>query len=309
MSFLQQNSRQKILLGQDGNVLVLLIVINTIIYILLNFVNLIYLANNSTEGVFVAEVLSWLTVPAQPAVFATRPWTLVSFMFTHFSLWEFISSMLWLWGFGYIFQDLAGNKKLVPVYLYGGLCGSVFFLLSVNLIPSLRVNVNSVYPLIGAGPSLMAIAIAVTTIAPRYKIFPMINIQLWMLTAVFVIIRIGTVGFGNVGHATALIAGGMMGWVFVWQLQKGNDWGSWMSDVAQWFDDLFNPEKKWVQKPIKNQLFYKTNQKPFEKTPHVTQQRIDDFLDKISIKGYNSLTEEEKEFLKKPAPKNCNSYC
>ena len=51
----------------------------------------------------------------------------------------------------------------------------------------------------GAGPALMALAVAATTMAPRYRLFPMINIPLWVLTAVFVLIRIGTVGSGNFG--------------------------------------------------------------------------------------------------------------
>jgi membrane associated rhomboid family serine protease len=255
--------------------------------------------NNGTAGVFESQVLSYISVPAQPAVFATRPWTLLLYMFSHYKLLELVSSMLWLWGFGYIFQDLAGNKKLIPVYLYGGLAGSVIFLLAVNLIPSLSQNVNSISPLLGAGPALMALAVATTALAPRYKIFPMINIPLWVLTAVFVLIRLGTVEGGNFGHIAALMAGGLVGYVFVWQLQKGNDWSQWMIDVVNWADDLFRPEKKHFKNPPKNQLFYKSNQKPFEKTPHVTQQRVDDLLDKIHHKGYNSLTEDEKEFLKK----------
>lgn len=299
MSLLQQNNRKKILLGQDGNSLLLLIIINVIIFIFLGFIKIIYLVNNSTEGVFQAQVVNLLSVPAPPQVFATRPWTLLSYMFTHTGIWELITSMLWLWGFGYIFQNLTGNRKLIPVYLYGGLAGSVFFILAANLIPSVRENVNSVYPLSGAGPSLMAIAIATTALAPRYRIFPMINVPLWVLTALFVFFRIGTAGSGNFSYAAALIAGGLMGYVFVWQLQKGNDWGQWMTDVVNWIDDLFNPKKKHVQEPPSKQLFYKTTQKPYKKTPHVTQQRIDDLLDKINNKGYHALTEEEKDFLKK----------
>lgn len=299
MSLLQQNNRKKILLGQDGNSLVLLIIVNVIIFIFLSFIKIVYIVNNSTESVFQAQVLNLLSVPAQPPVFATRPWTLLSYIFMHNGIWELVSSMLWLWGFGHIFQSLSGNKKLIPVYLYGGLAGSVFFLLTVNLIPSLRQNVNSVFPLAGAGPALMALAVATTALAPRYRIFPMINIPLWVLTAVFVILRIGTIRAGNWGHAAALLAGGLMGFVFIWQLQKGNDWGQWMTDVVNWTNGLFNPKKKHVQDPPSKQLFYKSNQKPFKKTPHVTQQRIDDLLDKISSKGYHALTEEEKDFLKK----------
>ncbi len=299
MSLLQQNNRKKILLGQDGNSLLLLIIINVIIFIFLGFIKIIYLVNNSTEGVFQAQVLNLLSVPGPPQVFAARPWALISYMFTHIGIWELITSMLWLWSFGYIFQNLTGNRKLIPVYLYGGLAGSVFFLLTVNLIPVLRENVNSVSPLSGAGPSLMAIAIATTALAPRYRIFPMINIPLWILTALFVLFRLGTVGSGNFSYAAALIAGGLMGYVFVWQLQKGNDWGQWMTDLVNWIDDLFNPQKKQVQEPPSKQLFYTSTQKPYKKTPHVTQQRIDDLLDKINNKGYHSLTEDEKDFLKK----------
>lgn len=299
MSLLQQNSRKRISLGQDGNSLVLLIIFNIIVYVLLNFTKLVYLLNNSTEETFVAQVLSYISLPAQSPVFATRPWTLLIYMFSHYKILELISSMLWLWGFGYIFQDLTGNRKLIPLYIYGGLAGSVSFLLTVNLIPSLRANVNSIYPLLGAGPALMALAVATTALAPKYKVFPMINIPLWVLTVVFVLIRVGTIETGSVGHITALIAGGLMGYVFVWQLEKGNDWSQWMTDVVHWADNLFSPEKKHIKNPAKNQLFYKSNQKPFERTPHITQQRVDDLLDKIHHKGYHSLTEEEKEFLKK----------
>jgi DNA-directed RNA polymerase alpha subunit len=50
---------------------------------------------------------------------------------------------------------------------------------------------------------------------------------------------------------------------------------------------------------IKSELFYKSKGEPFKKTPNLTQKRIDEILDKINHKGYSSLTEEEKEMLKK----------
>ena len=286
-------------MGQDGNSLVFLFVTNIILFIVFGFVKVLYLVNDSTEDAFRAQVFSWLSVPAQPSVFATRPWTLITYMFSHFGVWDLFSSMAWLWCFGHILQTIAGNRRLVPVYLYGGFAAAVVFLLAVNLIPALRVNVNSVYPLLGGGAAVMAIAIAATTLVPNYRIFPMINFPLWALTAVFGIIRIGSVGSGGYGQAIALMAGGLMGFVFAFQLQKGNDWGQWMSDVVNWFENLFNPYKKNYSYSPKEELFYKANQKPFEKTPHVTQQRVDDLLDKINGLGYHSLTDEEKAFLKK----------
>ena len=38
---------------------------------------------------------------------------------------------------------------------------------------------------------------------------------------------------------------------------------------------------------------------PFNKTANVTQQRVDEILDKISQKGYHFLTDEEKSILKR----------
>src|SRR4051812_19825430 len=206
MSLLQQNSRKRISLGQDGNSLVLLIIFNIIVYILLNFVKLVYLANNSTVSVFEAQVISFVSVPAQPAVFATRPWTILLYMVSHYNLLDLLGNMLWLWGFGFIFQDLTGNRKLIPVYLYGGLAGSIVFLLASNLVPAMKANVNSIFPLLGAGPALMALVVAVTTLSPGYKILPQLrlNVPLWALSAAFVLLRLGTVERGNYSHVAAL---------------------------------------------------------------------------------------------------------
>ena len=54
-----------------------------------------------------------------------------------------------------------------------------------------------------------------------------------------------------------------------------------------------------ILKKSSQQRFYKETRKPFEKKPHVTQQKLDEILDKINQEGYQSLSDEEKEFLKK----------
>ena len=59
----------------------------------------------------------------------------ISFMFTDQQLFRFISNMFWLWSFGYILQDLTGNRKLVPVYLYGGIGGAIIYVMAHVLIP------------------------------------------------------------------------------------------------------------------------------------------------------------------------------
>lgn len=295
---MQQNSRRRMMLGQDGDALFLLIIINVVAFVLLNFVKVIYQVTNNDLTEF-QQVLTWFSIPANANVFASRPWTLLTYMIAQIGFWPLLSSMLWLWSFGFILQDLAGNKKVIPIYLYGGFVGGLIFLITVNAVPALRATTTTMPALMGALPSVMAIAIATTVLSPQYRIFPFIGggIPLWVLTAIFVLITLGTTN--NLGFAAAIISAGLVGYLFSWQLKKGNDWSEWMNNFVGWVDGLFNPDKKYQKKGPKQRLFYKSQKEPYQKTPHLTQQRIDDLLDKINQKGYNSLSEEEKEFLKK----------
>ena len=203
--------------------------------------------------------------------------------------------------FGYILQDLTGNGKLIPVYLYGGFFGAVFFLLTNNIFPVLALRVDYILPMMGGGSAVMAVAVATTTLAPDYRIFPMINggIPLWVLTVVFVAIDYATIASGSSGMAVAHLAGGAVGFIYIKQLGRGYDWGEWMINLMHWLDNLCNPEKKHERVSQKDRLYYKSSQPPFAKTIHVSQERIDEILDKINQQGYNMLTDEEKAFLKK----------
>ena len=81
-------------------------------------------------------------------------------------------------------------------------------------------------------------------------------------------------------------------------LRKGKDGSKWMNNFYNWVINLFNPYKKPSKDKVKETVFYNTDgRKPFKKTSIVTQQRVDEILDKISQSGYDSLTTEEKEFL------------
>jgi hypothetical protein len=147
----------------------------------------------------------------------------------------------------------------------------------------------------------MAVAVSTTMVAPDYRIFPMLNggIPLWVLTLLFVIIDFATIPYNNTGGHIAHIAGGFMGFMFIFLLRRGYDWSEWMNNFFDWVNNLFNPDKPKKGRSIRNELFYKTGKQPYKKTPNITQQRIDEILDKISQKGYHFLTEEEKELLKR----------
>lgn len=300
MSYYREQNRSRLTVGQDGNSLVMLIAVNLVAFILLAFIKVIYYFTYGRDGLLVYQdkVLDWVALPADFSVFLTRPWTLLTHFIVHDSVWHIIANMLWLWAFGYILQDLAGNRKLVPVFIYGALAGAAAYMLSYNLLPPLQEHLLQAKAL-GASAGVMAIAIAATALAPNYRIFPLINggIPLWVLTMIFAIIDLATIPYNNPGGHIAHLAGAGAGFLLVVLLRKGYDWSIWMNNFYDSVNNLFNPDKPKKGKEIKTQLFYKSNVKPFKKTSNVTQQRIDDILDKIHQKGYASLSEEEKDIL------------
>lgn len=303
MRYYEQRNRHRLSIGQDGNALTMLIAVNLIVFVFLAFVKVIYFFSEGKGGAesFENNFFYWLTLPADPDKFISRPWTLITHMFVHDmkTVWHILGNMLWLWAFGFILQDLSGNRKLWPVFIYGALAGALAYMLAFNFIPPLRENL-SVSRAYGASAGIMAIAIAATTLAPNFRIFTMLNggIPIWVITVLYLIIDLATIPEGNPGGHIAHIAGGLMGFVFMVMLKKGRDWSNWMNNVYDWATNLFDPEKPKKGKGVKSQLFYKATVQPFKKTPTVTQQRIDEILDKIGQKGYESLTEDEKEILK-----------
>jgi len=294
---------KKISLGEDNNALIALVSINAIGLVILGLIKIIYLFVDSPTANFATEILPWFVLPAKLAILAKAPWTILSYMFVHTRFIPAFTNMLWLWAFGSILQDMAGNKKLIPIYLYGGFAGAIVFIAANYAIPQLRPMVNSSF-INGANASVMAIAIATTTIAPDYRIFRMLNggIPIWILTTLFVIIDFAGTGTSAPAFQLAHIAGGLAGFLFIISLRKGHDWGAWMERSYSWFINLCNPDKNILTpQKTKEKLFYNAgNKKPFEKRSIVTQQRIDEILDKMNQKGgFRFLSEEEQNILRR----------
>ena len=293
---------KKINLGEDSNALMALIGINGVAFVILGLVQVIYYMLQLPANSFSTDVLPWFIMPAKLTALAKVPWTLVLNMFIHTGIILTFTNMLWLWAFGSIFQDIAGNNKIIPVYIYGGFAGAIVFIASNYAIPQLRESVGYA-TLQGANASIMAIAVATTALAPDYRFFRMLNggIPIWVLTILYVVIDFAGIGSGGAAYHLAHIAGGGAGFAFIVSLRKGHDLSAWMNRFYFWFMNLFNPNKKTVTaQATKEKMFYKTgNQKPFVKRSIVTQQRIDEILDKINQKGYHLLSEEEKSILKR----------
>ncbi|HEX2534102.1 MAG TPA: rhomboid family intramembrane serine protease, partial [Chitinophagaceae bacterium] len=284
-------------IGQDGNPLVMLIAILLIVFVLLSLIKVIYMfsqnsLNGEWEEIYGRNILRWVSVPADPAVLLTRPWTVLTYMFVHDGVWHILGNLLWLWAFGFILQDLTGSRMVLPIFIYSAFAGAFFYLLSYNLVPALRSDLANNH-MLGASAGVMGIAIATTAMAPNFRIFPMLNggIPLWVITVIFVVIDLATLPYSNPGGHIAHLAGAGFGYLFVYMLGRGHDWSKGMNNFFSWVNNLFNPDKPKKGKSAREQLYYKSKVAPFKRTTTITQQRIDEILDKIGQKGYNALTD------------------
>lgn len=304
MAYTEKEYKQRISLGQSNNALTMLIIVNLVVFIIFAFLKVmfyfLYREDGEAERLFSERILSLFTLPASLNELASKPWTIITSFFVQTGIWPMISHMLWLWSFGYIMQDLTGNRKIFPIFIYGGLTGAIGFLVVYNLVPSLQDQLPYAVNY-GAASAITALVVATTMVSPDYRIFPLIKagMPLWILTVLYFLVTIMTVPSFSIAGYTPLLAGTLAGFLFIALLRQGFDGSDWMNNFYDWVNNLFNPDKPKKGKSIKDELFYRSTSAPYTKTPNITQQRVDDILDKIHQKGFNSLTSEEKELLER----------
>jgi membrane associated rhomboid family serine protease len=297
--------KKRIFFGDDNNAMVGLFTINIIFFLLLMLIQVVYFFMQQNVAVYNSEVVQWFELPASLTKLSERPWTLLTYMFsdTGQNIIRLISNMIWLWAFGYLLLQMAGNDKLIPIYIYGGLLGGIVFIASHYLIPPLQPATNNA-ALLGANAGSLAVAMATTTLSPDHRFFTQIRngIPIWVLMSIYILIDFAGIADQGAAYSLSHLGGVLAGFLFVIFLRRGYDGSVWMNKAYNWVMNLFNPYKKPSKEKIRETVFYNTGKrKPYEKTTHITQQRVDEILDKISQKGYHFLTEEEKDILKKAA--------
>lgn len=283
-----------------GNGLTQIILINVIVYILVNIVGQFIQLSSATPQEYLAltgEFMRWLALPADLGYFIFRFWTLFTYMFLHEGFLHILFNMLWLYWFGKILRQHLGNKSLVSTYLLGGFAGGILYMLVYNAVflfdvPIAGVSINSI--LLGASASVMAIVFAAATKLPNHSIKLMFigSIRLKYI-ALFALVFTTLLDFAsNVGGNLAHLGGALFGYLYIRSLQQGKDFTIGFNRMTDRITSLFKRGKK-----IKVVYKRPKSDDDFNARRAGDQQKTDEILDKISKSGYDSLTKEEKEFL------------
>lgn len=284
---------------KNSDLLVKIIFINAFVFLAIATIGLI------TKLLYINQVniIGFFGVPADLQLLARKIWTPFTYMFIHADFLHILFNMLWLYWFGRIFLQYFSNRTLGSLYIMGGICGALIYILAFNTIPY-YVNMLNDWgqmqispPLIGASAAVMAIVMGAAFYRPNVRINLLFlgSIKIgYIALAIFILDFLALGNDANPGGHIAHIGGGLAGYFFAVQYKKGRDITAWIGKLMDSFINLFKPVKKSKLKVTYRRSDGNTTQNRRETSE---QEVIDAILDKLKQSGYSSLSADEKKRL------------
>lgn len=264
-----------------ATLLVRLVVINCAVLLVGRIGGLILSWSLGTSDFILFE---WLVLPGNLESFLTRPWTLLTYMFTQEDIIHLLLNMLWLYGFGTIFLLFDSSRHLLGLYLLGGIVGGCFFFFTA---------LGGVFPpgavLLGSSGAVVAIVVGVAVLNPDFPIrlflLGMVKLK-WIAIVSVILFAMGLTG-NNAGGHLAHLGGALTGLVYGLKMRRGTDI---TRPVNMILDKLANAIDYNKFKLNKRRSSKRNDKKKDDK-------RMEEILAKLRSSGYNSLTPEEKALL------------
>ena len=279
----------------SGNALTKLIYINVGVFLL---VQLLYVFSFLFSLPLLA-IIDYFSLPANTLILTKKPWSIITYMFLHKGFMHLLFNILWLYFGGQIFLSFFDNKKLTSTYVLGGISGAILFIISFNIFPVFENALPNAMAL-GASASVLAIIMAITTKSPNYiiRLFLIGNVKLKHIAFFSIALDILSIPQGNAGGHIAHLGGAFFGYLYVKQLNGGNDMASGFNKIMDYFTSILRSTPK-----LKKTYSRKKSDQDFKKEKVQEQAKIDKILDKIAKSGYEGLTKQEKDILFKASKK------
>jgi membrane associated rhomboid family serine protease len=276
-----------------GDINLQLIYINVGVFVVTTLVSVFLRLFNIGD----ASWMNFMTLPASIPEFLKQPWSLLSYMFLHADPLHLLFNMLWLYWFGQLFLSFFSARHFRGLYLLGGICGGLFYMLALNVFPYFTPYIY-ISTLLGASASVLAIVVATAVREPEYRVnFMFIGTVRLKYVALFMVVTdLLFVTSGNGGGHIAHLGGALAGWWFAWSLRKGNDVTKWINGVLDGCSGVWS---KLSSKKPKMKVSKGGRAADYDYNARKKQQseEIDRILDKLKKSGYGSLTAEEKKRL------------
>lgn len=279
----------------SATMLMKIVVINIAVFLVLNIISIVMIFAGEESGRFIVE--QWVAMPGNFGRLARHAWTPLSYMFSQIEPLHLIFNMLWLYWFGIVFQLLSTPKRMIGLYLLGGLGGAALYLLAVNAIPYFAGHGGL---LIGSSASVIAIVTATAIMAPDYRMNLLFlgAVSLKWIAIVTIGIDLLSVTGSNAGGHIAHLGGAAVGAIFALGLKRGHDITAPLNSLIDAIVNLFRRRPK-----VRPARFRASGapSAPRPKAPSAAsaadQAELDNILDKIKKSGYSSLTADERARL------------
>jgi membrane associated rhomboid family serine protease len=245
----------------------------------------IFLAANISFHIAAFPLVPYLGLPIGGVEFLFKPWTFLTYMFTHESLGHIFWNMLLFYFSAQLFFLILGEKKLVYVYVMSGLVGGALLLLCGLVLPASFAG--SI--LIGASASVTGVVMVMAIYAPNYQVslWGLINMP-YKYFAALTFLMSTVIDFSiNAGGKISHIGGAIFGLTYGYGLKRGLDLFNF--SFLRRKNSSSSSHLKVVRPKSPTDTSYENKQ--------VAEKRMNELLDKISKSGYDSLTKSEKDEL------------
>lgn len=280
-----------------STMLMKIIIVNAVVFVALRVAVIIGFFGGMDDP---STVLRWVEMPSDPVALLHRPWTVVTYMFAQYDVLHILFNMLWLYWFGVIFLSLSTGRRMLALYVYGGLAGAMFYLAAYNALPVFH-GVNGL--LVGSSGAVIAVVVATAVMAPDYKMYLMFigGVSLkWVAAVTIGLDLIGITG-SNAGGHIAHLGGAVAGAVYALALRRGVDITTPFCRVADAVVNAFSAMRRPRKPSFHAFRGASSGQSARRPAPHADsaadQAALDAILDKIKKSGYSSLTTQERKRL------------
>lgn len=250
-----------------------------VLFILLHIFELLSFSKTTSVDLYTL-FLNKSILPIGIQEFILQPWSLIVHPLIYSNLWNLLFDCLWLYYIGNMFLNYLNTHQFNTVFIGGLTLGALLFL-ALGFIPyfhtqGLTWSTNTF--------GLAAIISSLTVLVPNSELRLLLlgNIKFKWIAGAYLGLEFAFLVTTNKAAALSYFVVVFVGMLFTSQLQHGKDWSL-----------IFKRKNTKLKVVIGN---YKHTQKSTEQEDP-DQQQIDQILDKISLKGYESLTSREKEML------------
>lgn len=280
-----------------GNYLTRLLYLNISVFLLYGLLNVFVTLFTGDRNAVQLYAIDLLALPSDPVKLLTRPWTILTYMFTHLRLGHILFNMLILYFSGKMFMEYLGQKRMLALYIYGGIGGGLLYVVISNFSP-LIIQDN----MVGASAGTTAVLIAGAIYLPNIpiRLWGIFELKYWMLAVGIVFFDILSLTGNNAGGHIAHLGGALVAYFFIRSMKNGHEWNVYLFQVIDAVRNTLyrnSRKRRGFKFGERNYTKYEEVKTKKAKTTNPDTSKMDEILDKIKEKGYDNLSKEEKAYL------------